>query len=68
MSDAKCYHLELRRTVDLTIGGAMVFRCASKDCGRAFAVKVIDENSAESARTLRPDCGENHIFSITIQL
>jgi hypothetical protein len=47
MNEVKCYHVELRRTVDLTVGGAMVFRCAAKECGKAFAVTVIEENSAE---------------------
>jgi hypothetical protein len=43
MSDAKCYHVELRRTADHTLGGAMVFRCPAKDCGKTFAVQVIEE-------------------------
>jgi hypothetical protein len=47
MNEWKCYHVELRRTVDVTVGGAMVFRCAAKECGKAFAVAVIEENSPE---------------------
>lgn len=68
MSDAKCYHVELRRSVDTTLGGAMLFRCAAKDCGKAFAVRVIDENSPESLTGAHPPCGEERNSIITIKL
>ena len=46
MATVNCFHAELKRTVDHTIDGAMVYRCASKDCGLVFAVRVIEETAA----------------------
>ena len=37
----KCFHNELKRTVDYTISGDMVYRCVSKDCYGVFAVRAI---------------------------
>ena len=42
MVTGKCFHNELKRTVDYTIGGDMVYRCVSKDCYGIFAVRAID--------------------------
>jgi hypothetical protein len=42
MTETKWFHNELKRTVDDTIGGEMVYRCTSNDCFGIFAVRALD--------------------------
>jgi hypothetical protein len=42
MTENNCFHNELKRTVDDTIGGEMVYRCVSNHCFGIFAVRALD--------------------------
>lgn len=53
MVTGKCFHNELKRTVDYTIGGDMVYRCVSKDCYEIFAVRAIDFPEEKIAGSVR---------------
>jgi hypothetical protein len=42
MAETNCFHNEFKRTVDHTIAGEMVYRCASNKCFGIFAVRALD--------------------------
>jgi hypothetical protein len=46
MTEKNCFHTELKRTVDHTIGGEMVYRWVSNHCFGIFAVRALDSPDA----------------------